>query len=143
MSKVKYVDSFSNEFIDDNDDLYINKNEKRMCDYNKSKKQFEDLIPKPETILLDETSSINGRVEIPMIYKGVHDRKLIIQWGRIDVIVGDNIVQFNESFPNAIYNVQATPNNSNINVGIDKIDNGTCKINSSGSGRIFWVAIGQ
>ena len=143
MSKVKYVDSFSNEFINDNEDLYVNKHEKRMCSYNKTKKQFEDLIPKPEMILLNETSSINGRVEIPMLYRGVHERKLIIQWGRIDVTSGDNIVQFNESFPNAIYNVQATPNYSNINVGIDKIDKATCKINSNGSGRVYWIAIGQ
>ena len=143
MSKIKYVDKFSNEFINDNDDLYVNKQEKRMCSYNKAKKQFEDLIPKPETILLNETSSINGRVEIPMLYRGVHERKLIIQWGRTDVTPGDNIVQFNESFPNVVYNLQATPKSSNISVGIDKNDNATCKINSNGSGKVFWFAIGQ
>ena len=143
MSKIKYVDKFSNEFINDNDDLYVNKQEKRMCSYDKAKKQFDDLLPIAETILLNDTSSINGRVEIPMLYRGSHERKLIIQWGRIDVTTGDNIVQFNESFPNVIYNVQATPRDSNINVGIDKIDTTTCKINSNGSGRVYWIAIGQ
>lgn len=142
MSEIKFVDTFNNEHIDDNDDLYINKYEKRMCSYNKAKNQFEDIIPKPETILKD-TSSINGRVEIPMIYRGSHERKLIVQWGRIDVVQGDNTITFNETFPNAIYNLQATPNSSNINVGVEKIDTSTFKINSSNEGRVYWIAIGQ
>lgn len=143
MSKVKYVDKFSNEFINDNDDLYVNKQEKRMCSYDKAKKQFDDLLPIAETILLNDTSSINGRVEIPMLYRGSDVRKLIIQWGRIDVTSGDNIVQFNESFSNAIYNVQATPHNFDINVGVDKVDLLTFKIKSSGACRVYWIAIGQ
>lgn len=134
----------NNEFIDKNENtLYISEEENRICKYKENTKSFVDIVPIAETILLNGNSSINGRIEIPMKYNGVYSRKLIVQWGRTDVAIGDNTINFNTQFPNAIYNVQATPNNSNINVGIDKIDNTTCKINSSGIGRVFWIAIGQ
>lgn len=143
MCDIVFSSVLNNEFINKNENtLYISEEQKRICKYKENTKSFIDIVPMTETILLNNNSSTNGRIEIPMKYNEQYNNKLIIQWGRADVVTGDNVINFNSPFLVVIWNLEATPNTNGMTVSVDKIDTSTFKINSSGNGRVFWKAVG-
>lgn len=120
--------------------IYVAKDEKRIGIVEND--DFIDVVRLASVILNDGNSSINGMVKIPVEYRGVYDRYLIIQWGRSDVVEGDNVVTFNTSFPNAIFNLQATPSSETGFVGVVKDNLSSFTIKSNVATRVFWFAIG-
>lgn len=120
--------------------IYVAKDEKRIGIVENG--DFVDVVRLANVILNDGNSSINGMVKIPVEYRGVYDRHLIIQWGRTDVVEGDNVVTFNTSFPNAIFNLQATPSSETGFVGVVKDNLSSFTIKSNVATRVFWFAIG-
>lgn len=121
--------------------IYVAKDEKRIGIVENG--DFVDVVRLASVILNDGNSSINGMVKIPVEYRGVYDRHLIIQWGRADVTVGDNTVMFNQAFPNAIYNLQATASRESEFVGVVKDSLSSFLIKSNASTKVFWIAIGM
>lgn len=143
MNDIVFASKLNDEFINkDENTIYISEEQKRICKYKENTKTFIDIVPMSETILFNDNSSTNGRIEIPMKYKDMYDKKLLIQWGLSDVTQGDNIITFNIPFPIVVYNLDATSNTNGIIVSVSKIDTSTFKLNTSGNGRVFWKAIG-